>query len=131
MSFTVFDIGRPTTIPNWPTNDLAGLFDALSRWDLDPRLDFTNDPHIEPHPQHAPFRCPALRSAGKRYDVAKGHYVYLRSDEPIHPEAPNAVSYCGNFLGYSFGWNVATDDPDLIARLDAAIAANLNRSRKQ
>lgn len=47
--------------------------------------------------------------------------------KPIYPEHPNAVRYCGNFVGYSFAFWLVTDDETLIARLDAAIKANLSR----
>ena len=49
---------------------------------------------------------------------------------PIYPEHPDSVQYCGNFLSYSFGFSLATDEPELIKRLDAAIAANIERQRE-
>lgn len=122
--------GHRMNIPGWPTNDLEGIFAALERWDLEARLDMTGEPSIEPHPLRGPYRGPALRCAGQewrpvRSDGTPGR-VYLNG-EPIYPDAPGAVHYMGNFEGYSFGWNLTTDEPELIARLDAAIAANIAR----
>ncbi len=118
-------IGRPLNRPDWPeAGTLAGLFDALSRWVLDPTFNMMGDPQLQPHPLRGPYKGPALRCAGRRYDPATGFNVYLHG-APVYPDAPNAVSYCGNFAGYSFAFNLATDDPELIARLDAAIAWNL------
>ncbi len=60
--------------------------------------------------------------------MKRGCTVY-HYGKPCHPEAPDAVSYLGNFIGYSFAFNLDTDDPQLIATLDAAIADNLERSK--
>jgi hypothetical protein len=63
-----------------------------------------------------------------RQTSLEGHHCtrYVLT-EPIDPEHPMMWSYSGNFLGYSFGFHVTTDDPEVIARLDAAIAANMQR----
>lgn len=126
----VHHIGRPTTIPGWPTNDLAGLFDALGRWPLETRLDGSTSPELEPHPRRAPYRGPARLFAGKQWRASRSDgtpgYVYL-GGAPAYPDAPDAVTYCGNFEAYSFAWSLSTDDPELIARLDAAIADNIAR----
>jgi hypothetical protein len=45
----------------------------------------------------------------------------------VFPDHPKAVSYLGNFVGYSFAFNLYTDDQELIAQLDAAIAENMER----
>lgn len=113
-------IGRPFPgRSDWPeAGTLAGLFDALSRWALSPHQNMTGHPELQPHPLRGPYKSPALRCAGK----VGGVYRY---GAPVYPDAPRAVSYSGNFLGYSFGFSLATDDPELIARLDAAIAWNL------
>jgi hypothetical protein len=117
-------IGTKTTIPGWPENTIEGLFDALERWELDGRLNHAGDPRFTPHPDRKPFRWPALRSGGSSYSQELGCAVYL-DGPPIYPDAPDAVSYCGNFVGYSFGFHLTTDDRALIERLDAAIAKNL------
>lgn len=118
-------IGTHARIPGWPeVGTIAGLIDALARWQLDPRWNYADDPQFEPHPLRAPFRGPAVRSGGARYDFERQRTVYLMG-APIYPNAPGAVTYCGNFQGYSFGFNLDTDDADLIEQLDAAISYNL------
>jgi hypothetical protein len=118
-------IGHKTTIPGWPeANTIAGLLDALSRWELDPSLNYDGDPRFEPHPDRKPYRCPALKCSGGRYDAKHGRTVY-HDGPPIHPDAPDAVQFFGNFVGYSFGFSLETDDRELIKQLDAAIATNL------
>lgn len=120
-------IGSHTTIPGWPEHGtIAGLLDALRRWQVDQRWNHRGDPRFEAHPDRQPFRGPALRAGGSIYCNARGHTVYL-DGAPIYPEAPTAVSYLGNFVGYSFAFNLSTDDRELIAQLDAAIAANMAR----
>lgn len=120
-------IGHKTTIPGWPeAGTIEGLFDAMSRWPLDTRLDYSGAPAFEPHPDRKPFRGPALRFGAKVYSDLTNGYRYL-DGAPVDEEHPDAVSFMGNFVGYSFGFNLMTDDRELIARLDAAIAANLAR----
>lgn len=36
-------IGSKTNIPNWPTTDLDGLFQALKQWTLSPNMDMSGD----------------------------------------------------------------------------------------
>lgn len=118
-------IGHDSRIPGWPeSGTIAGLLDALSRWELDPGMNYDGDETFTPHPDRKPYRCPALRCVGSHYDHEQGRTVYV-DGPPIHPEAPDAVQFFGNFVGYSFGFSFETDDRELIARLDAAIAANL------
>jgi hypothetical protein len=119
-------IGSGNTIPGWPENNTVdGLIDALSRWPLDSRLDYSNDPQFQPDPLRAPFRGPARRYNGAVFDAKLDHKVYANDGAPIYPDAPNAVSYCGNFIGYSFGFSLSTDDTEVIYRIDSAIAKNL------
>lgn len=117
-------IGSTASIPNWPTNDLDGLFDALQRWPLDKRLDLSKDPQFEGERGLAPFRGLAWGHCVFQYN-AKLQKRVLVNTKPIHPEHPDAVRYCGNFVGYSFGFWLDTDDAELIQRLDSAIATNL------
>lgn len=115
-----------TTIPGWPeVGTIDGLIDAMSRWSLDTRLDHSTDPRFQPDPLRAPFRGPARRHNGSVYNAKLGFPVYNNDGAPVYPEAPEAVSYLGNFVGYSFAFAVATDEPEVIARIDAAIAKNL------
>lgn len=46
---------------------------------------------------------------------------------PIHPEAPDAVRFFGNFRNLSHVFCIDTDEPETIERLRAAIAANMDR----
>lgn len=45
----------------------------------------------------------------------------------IHPDAPGAVRFFGNFARLSCGFSVDTDEPETIERLTAAIRANQQR----
>lgn len=120
-------IGHPATIPNWPqAGTVAGLIDALERWPLEPSMNNAGRPCFQPHPARRPYRGPALLSAGSRFDEKQGNTVYLDGD-PIYPGAPDAVTFAGNFIGYSFGFHLSTDEPEVIERLDAAIAENLSK----
>lgn len=126
MNILAADIGTANSIQNWPTNNLEGLFDALSRWRLDPRSDYSKEPEFAGKPFVAPFRGRAWGSCIPLYDEKLRKRVWIAT-KPIYPDHPDAVRYCGNFLEYSFGFWLDTDDPDLIERLDRAIAANLQR----
>lgn len=132
MKVIAADIGTKhfCTIPGWPSNDLEGLFDALARWDLDRRLDYSNEPEFAGKPGVAPFRSRAWGHCVQQYDETLQKRVWVGT-RPIHPEHPDAVRYFGNFLEHSFGFWLDTDDPELIARLDGAIAENLCRRRKR
>lgn len=120
-------IGRATTIPNWPeAGTIAGLLDAIGRWPLEPGMNNAGKPCFAPHPARRPYRGPALLSSGSRYDEKLGHTVYLDGD-PIYPDAPDAVTFAGNFVGYSFGFHISTDESEVITQIDAAIAENLSK----
>jgi hypothetical protein len=130
--FTQADVGRKTTIPGWPDNTIEGLFDALSRWALDPScLILDESPPIVPAAWGDPLKGAAWRCRQQgRHDLGYHRTEYILT-APIYPDHPFCVHYNGNFAGYSFGFQVATDDPDLIARLDAAIAENIARPDTQ
>lgn len=120
-------IGNAHASPaGWPEKTIDGLIDAMERWELDRRWDTSGDQAFEPHVLCAPFRAPALGCKGRVFVPSLGCYRYLDGD-PIHADHPTAVSYLGNFVGYSFPFSFHTDDQDLIARLDAAIARNIQR----
>lgn len=121
-------IGSRTTIPNWPSPDLQGLFQALQNWTLDPRIAEVSDDPEHPHAEFdAPCRCLAWGNCVAEPIVEQNMRPRYVGTQPIHEGHPNAVSYCGNFLGYSFGFTVETDDPALIAELDRLIAENMAR----
>ncbi len=111
-------------IKDWPSGDLAGLFEALKRWPLDTRLDYSKEPEFSSLPGTAPFRGRAWGHCVWQYSEVLRRRVVVAT-RPIYPEFPDAVRYCGNFIGYSFAFWLDTNDADLIARLDQAIAANL------
>lgn len=119
----IHHIGHSSSIPGWPTNDLEGLFDALSRWALDPRLNMQASAEEKPYCERAWGGCVRL------YNDKLKRTVYTAT-VPLYPEAPDALRYWGNFTGYSFGFTLDTDDPELITRLDAAIAANIANSKE-
>jgi len=113
---------------NWPTNDLDGLFEALRRWPLNPRHDLSRDPEFAGKPGVAPFRGHAWGHCVKGYDPALQRTIWIAT-RPVYPSHPDAVRYAGNFAGYSFGFCLDTDAPELIEKLDRAIADNLRRSQ--
>lgn len=123
------DIGTKSNIPHWPTNDLDGLFDALERWSLDPRAQMSGDDPGHPHVAfEAPFRCLAWGDCFEEpIPGTNGLKKRFVGTKPIYEGHPTAVSFCGNFLDYSFAFNVITDDPELIAELDRRIAVNMAR----
>lgn len=121
------DIGRTLRSPGWPTCDLDGLFQALEQWALDPRLDKSGDDPDHPHAQYkAPFRCLAWVACRSEPIAGSGgmrrRYV---GTKPLFAGHPEALYYTGNFLGYSFGFRLVTDDPALIEELDRRIARNM------
>lgn len=129
MTFQILqsNIGSKTNIPGWPSNDIQGLFDALCKWTLDPRAIESKDDPDHPHAEFdAPGRCLAwvdcIQEPIERSNGKLRRYVGTR---PMFPEHPKAVSFVGNFLSYSFGFNVVTDDKDLIEHLDALIKQNM------
>lgn len=120
MTYHVFssDIGtKATLIKNWPTNDIPGLLDALSRWPLDRSLALESS-DLEP------FKSRAWGNCVLQYDPKFQKRVHVGT-QPIYPDFPDAVVYCGNFLGHSFGFHLITADRNLIRELDEAIAKNL------
>lgn len=123
-------IGGAGNIPGWPERDtIAGLLDALSRWRLDMRLDYSRSQQFIPHPERKPFRSACLRYAGKRYSASKGIYVY-EGGPPMYPDAPDVVRYLGNFVGYSYGFSLDTNDLAIIRQLDEAISQNIERQQQ-
>lgn len=130
---TVHHAGHRSGIPGWPTNDLAGIFDALERWILDPIFVAMDDGHtFTPEAPRQPYKCLNWMCRETRQTSLEGvqtsRYILTA---PIDPERPLMWSYSGNFMAYSFGFHVTTDDPEVIARLDAAIAANMQRPEFQ
>lgn len=123
----IHHIGSPLNRPDWPqAGTIEGLLDALSKWDLDTSLDYSSDPRFEPHPDRKPFRFPNLTLLRKVYSPELGADRYI-SGPPVYPDHPTSVRFVGNFIGYSFGFTLETDDRELITKLDAAIAENLER----
>jgi hypothetical protein len=96
-----------------PPDSLEMLFARLAQHMLDPRLEDV-------------FISPARVGVDAGRDPATGQRMYVDGD-PIYPDAPNAVRFCGNFLEVSAGFSIDTDDPELIERLTAAIGANQAR----
>lgn len=119
------NIGTKTSIENWPSNDLDGLFDALKRWELDTRLDSSDDPAYAGNPGAGHFRGRAWGSCSLKYNDVLKRSVAVAT-KPIYPDKPDAVRYFGNFVGHSFGFCLDTDNADLIKRLDQAIAENIS-----
>jgi len=125
-------IGSKTTIPGWPSSDLDGLVKALKTWTLDPSFDGSRVDPSHPHAAFSkPFRClawgncQAVRVAELNWDI---RYI---GTKPLYPDHPEAVSFLGNFLGYSFVFRVETDDAKLIAYLDGLIAENMAQPEYQ
>lgn len=120
------DIGTAASIPNWPTQDLNGLIDALQRWKLCSRTLAQEDPG---HP-HSAYKRPYRGLCWGHCRVEPMEGTHLRryvGTQPIYPDHPEAVRYFGNFVGYSFGFSLDTDDKALIELLDRLIEENLQR----
>lgn len=113
------NVGTHSSIKGWPTNDLTGLFEALSKWPLDRRFDLSGASGAM-----APFKGMAWGHCVMQFDAKKQKRVPVAT-APIYPDFPDAVEYCGNFLAHSFGFSLVTADKTLIAALDNAIALNL------
>lgn len=121
-------VGSHTTIPHWPTPDLQGLFQALNQWTLDPRIENSDSDPSHPHAAfNAPYRCLAWGHCKAEPIVEQNMRPRYVGTKPIHEGHPDAVSYCGNFMGYSFAFCVDTEDKALIAELDRLIAENMAR----
>ncbi len=123
---TIHALGIGLPAKNWPASTIEGLFDALTRWNLDPRWD--RDHGLGDPNDHlaGPFRGRAWCGCYGRYDQAAGGTRYFAT-VPIYPDYPEAVNYTGSFLGYSWCFNLDTTQEDLILRLDSAIQANMQR----
>lgn len=127
-SIIAAQIGSNTTIPNWPTQDLEGVFQALDQWSLCPRLNMAGQDPNHPHVAYEnPYRCLAWGYCKAEPIPEQNFRPRYVGTKPIYPDHPEAVSYCMNFLGYSFCINLTTDDPNLIAELDLRIAENMQR----
>lgn len=90
---------------------LDHLLDLLARQPLSPVFE-----------EFGNFVVPARRATCS-WDAAAMCDVYEDAG-PIHPEAPDAVRFSGNFDNYSGAFSVDTDEPEVIAKLTAAIRAN-------
>lgn len=122
-------IGSKTTIPNWPTPDLDGLFKALKQWTLDPCLDMSEGDPNHPHISHTkPYRGLAWGHCVTEPIPESNFRRRYVGTKPIHEGHPEAVRYCGNFIGYSFAFWLDTDDKILITEMDRLIAENMSRA---
>jgi hypothetical protein len=120
------NIGTSSGIEGWPSRDLDGLIQALGQWTLAAHAAMHGEDPTHPHVAfEAPYRglawCACVQEPIPG-DIYRKRYV---GTKPIYPDHPNAVRYCGNFEGYSFGFELDTDDPALMKVLDDLIAANM------
>ncbi len=122
---TVVTGSNSNNIPGWPTSDLNGVFDALSRWTLDPFLE-GNPKYATEGEEFEPFSCKAWTCDDGKF-IPELNVRQYKLIAPIHPEAPDAISFEGNFIGYSFGFRVETNDVALMEKLRKAIADNMAR----
>ncbi len=116
------NIGTRVNRPDWPSNDILGLIDALHIWPLD--LSFIGDENCKDY--RGPFKHLQWGHCIQRYDAKRQRMGWV-STAPAYPEHPNAIGYNGNFIGYSFGFHVVTDDQELIKTLDYSISLNLKK----
>lgn len=114
---------RPDGTPEAP---LARIEMMLKNYDLDPRLDTSDSKKFEESPLRRPFRHPMFRSAGTCWSSDHDCIVY-KSGQPIYAKHPDAVCFLFGFLEISHCLSVTTDDQELIAKLDAAIADAMKR----
>lgn len=121
-------IGSNTTIPNWPSQDLAGLIQALKEWTLDPAMDMSEGDPNHPHVHFTkPFRGLAWCTCVEERIPELNFRSRFVGTKPIHKEHPEAVRFLGNFMSYSFAFWLDTADQGLIAELDRLIAENMAR----
>lgn len=89
---------------------LAMLFDLLTQETLDPTFE-----------KYGNFIEQPRKSIMTGYDGGKSIW---EDRGPMYPDRPTALQFFGNFLNYSFVFDITTDDSEMIARLTAAIRAN-------
>lgn len=98
-------------------DSLQDLFERLATHPLDPSFEDYGD-----------FVMPARSAVHVRGYDEDGTFVDRYDDTgPLHSEAPEAVRFWGNFFTVSAVFEIDTDEPELIARLTAAIRANQER----
>ncbi|MFC6282192.1 MULTISPECIES: hypothetical protein [Polaromonas] len=120
-------VGSKSSIPNWPAQNIDGLIQALMHWTLSPASNMHEDDPAHPHNSFSkPFR--SLCWGSTRTERIEGTNLrrYIGT-EPIHPDHPEAIRFYGNFMLYSFGFWLDTDDQALIDLLDALIEQNMQR----
>jgi hypothetical protein len=91
---------------------LVTLLDIMSQEPLDPTFEKYGN-FNSGHPMHS-------RSVGYGPD---GRMQYEDTDS-MYPHHPGMIRFFGNFMNYSFGFTIDTDEPEVIAQLNAAIQAN-------
>lgn len=89
---------------------LEALFDLLTQEALDPTFE-----------KYGNFIEQPRMSVLTGYD--SGTAIW-EDRGPTYPDRPNALQFFGNFLNYSFVFDITTDDPEMIVRLTTAIRAN-------
>jgi hypothetical protein len=86
------------------------LFERLARLTLDPRFEEYGNFAYEPRDSR---------------EVWTEDGVHEEEDlGPVYPEFPGTVRFWGSFYDYAAGFDLDTDEPELIERLTAAIRAN-------
>lgn len=95
-----------------PLDAISDLINVLRSTPLDPKFEEFGNFIM---PAHGNKWSGQRNEAGERIAVSTG---------PLHPEAPGALSFWGNFSLISHVFNVTTDEPDLIDRLTKAIRQN-------
>lgn len=127
FSVLSYRIGSRRNIAGWPTSDLAGLIQALQQWTIDPWMNFHGRDPDHPHARYsAPFRTLAWGCCIEEPIPGLVRDTRYVGTKPIHEGNPEAVRFSGNFLNWSFGFTLDTDDPSLIELLDNLIADNMS-----
>lgn len=129
MSLPPIQFGSHCNRDDWPeVNTINGALQALKMWALEPRLDHSNSPHL-PGWTGSPFcaEAPCYTFGESRWQVEACCMGYYSSDRLVYPDHPNAVCFTMNFIGYSFGGSIWTDDPEVIKTLKDAIRENMQK----
>jgi hypothetical protein len=127
MALPPIKFGTKCNRADWPEVDsIDGAVAALRQWCLDPRLDNSGSPAL-PNRVGTPFSSgPPCYTFGQKGWNEEAHCVtYSNNSKLCFPYHPNTVQFVMNFIGYSFGGTIWTEDEVTITRLREAIKTNM------
>lgn len=101
------------------------LLAVMAREPLCPSFLHPSIMESDDRPYEGAARVAVRNPAWRPYAPNNGDNPEFLDGEPIHAEAPDARRFFGNFANYSHVFCIDTDEPEIIERLRAAIAANM------